>query len=73
MRPEYQSILLNKVEDFGVHAGQYYPLEVEIFASALDEKLLGLLWNRYWVSTLSQSPLISVALLFSLPFFFHFG
>ncbi|KAK7032927.1 MPN domain-containing protein [Favolaschia claudopus] len=56
---EYQTIPLSKIEDFGVHAGQYYPLEVEIFKSSLDTELLGLLWNKYWVNTLSQSPLIS--------------
>ncbi|KAI0065232.1 Mov34-domain-containing protein [Artomyces pyxidatus] len=56
---EYQSIPLSKIEDFGVHANQYYPLEVQIFKSSLDTELLGLLWNKYWVNTLSQSPLIS--------------
>ncbi|KIP09733.1 hypothetical protein PHLGIDRAFT_18515 [Phlebiopsis gigantea 11061_1 CR5-6] len=56
---EYQSIPLHKIEDFGVHANQYYPLEVQIFKSSLDNELLGLLWNKYWVNTLSQSPLIS--------------
>ncbi|KAI0311639.1 JAB1/Mov34/MPN/PAD-1 ubiquitin protease-domain-containing protein [Amylostereum chailletii] len=56
---EYQSIPLNKIEDFGVHANQYYPLDVQIFKSSLDTELLGLLWNKYWVNTLSQSPLIS--------------
>ncbi|KDN39096.1 Mov34-domain-containing protein [Tilletiaria anomala UBC 951] len=55
---EYQNIPYNKIEDFGVHANQYYPLQVEIFKSSLDDKLLALLWNKYWVSTLSQSPLI---------------
>ncbi|TKY89894.1 hypothetical protein EX895_001191 [Sporisorium graminicola] len=56
---EYQSIPLNKIEDFGVHADQYYPLEVEHFKSSLDAKLLDLLWNKYWQTTLSQSPLVS--------------
>lgn len=56
---EYQSIPLSKIEDFGVHANQYYSLEVQIFKSSLDTELLGLLWNKYWVNTLSQSPLIS--------------
>jgi len=56
---EYQSIPLNKIEDFGVHANQYYQLDVQIFTSSLDTHLLGLLWNKYWVNTLSQSPLIS--------------
>ncbi|KAK0461144.1 JAB1/Mov34/MPN/PAD-1 ubiquitin protease-domain-containing protein [Desarmillaria tabescens] len=56
---EYQSIPLSKIEDFGVHANQYYQIDVEIFKSTLDNELLGLLWNKYWVNTLSQSPLIS--------------
>jgi hypothetical protein len=59
---EYQSIPLNKIEDFGVHANQYYSLDVQIFKSSLDTELLGMLWNKYWVNTLSQSPLISVRL-----------
>jgi COP9 signalosome complex subunit 5 len=58
---EYQSIPLSKIEDFGVHANSYYPLDIQIFKSALDDSLLGLLWNKYWVNTLSQSPLISVS------------
>ncbi|KJA26913.1 hypothetical protein HYPSUDRAFT_36079 [Hypholoma sublateritium FD-334 SS-4] len=56
---EYQSIPLSKIEDFGVHANQYYQLEVEVFKSTLDNDLLSMLWNKYWVNTLSQSPLIS--------------
>ncbi|KAF8511322.1 JAB1/Mov34/MPN/PAD-1 ubiquitin protease-domain-containing protein [Gautieria morchelliformis] len=56
---EYQSIPLAKIEDFGVHANQYYSLDVEIFKSELDEELLAKLWNKYWVNTLSSSPLIS--------------
>ena len=49
---EYQPIPLNKIEDFGVHCKQYYPLEVSFFKSSLDKRLLEHLWNRYWVSTL---------------------
>lgn len=59
---EYQSIPLNKIEDFGVHANSYYPLEISHFKSTSDAKLLDLLWNKYWVMTLSQSPLISVSI-----------
>ncbi|KAL9128939.1 MAG: hypothetical protein Q9217_002493 [Psora testacea] len=55
----YQSIPLNKVEDFGAHASRYYPLEISHFKSTLDTHLLELLWNKYWVSTLSQSPLFT--------------
>ncbi|KAF3483273.1 COP9 signalosome complex subunit 5 [Arthroderma uncinatum] len=56
---EYQSIPLNKVEDFGAHASQYYSLEVSNFKSTLDTKILSLLWNKYWVATISQSPLFT--------------
>ncbi|GAA5995420.1 Mov34/MPN/PAD-1 family protein [Rhodotorula paludigena] len=56
---EYQSIPVDKIEDFGVHANAYYPLEVSHFKSSHDAKLLDLLWNKYWVMTLSQSPLVS--------------
>ena len=52
---------MDKIEDFGVHADQYYPLKVEIYKTKLDERLLELLWNKYWVATLSQSPILSVS------------
>lgn len=56
---EYQTIPLSKIEDFGVHAKQYYSLDVTFFKSGLDSHLLDLLWNKYWVNTLSTSPLIA--------------
>ena len=37
---------------------QYYSLDVSFFKSSLDSSLLSLLWNKYWVNTLSSSPLI---------------
>lgn len=58
---EYQSIPIDKIEDFGAHANSYYPLKVEIYKSKTDEQLLDLLWNKYWVATLSQSPILSVS------------
>uniref|UniRef100_A0A2K5EXT3 COP9 signalosome complex subunit 5 n=1 Tax=Aotus nancymaae TaxID=37293 RepID=A0A2K5EXT3_AOTNA len=39
---EYQTIPLNKIEDFGIHCKQYYALEVSYFKSSLDRKLLKL-------------------------------
>jgi hypothetical protein len=36
---------------------QYYSLDVSFFKSGLDSHLLDLLWNKYWVNTLSASPL----------------
>ncbi|KAI8381179.1 JAB1/Mov34/MPN/PAD-1 ubiquitin protease-domain-containing protein [Radiomyces spectabilis] len=56
---EYQTIPLNKIEDFGVHAKSYYPLEISHFKSTLDHELLNVLWNKYWVNTLSQSSLLT--------------
>lgn len=56
---EYQSIPTGKIEDFGAHANSYYSLDVTHFKSTLDNHLLGLLWNKYWVSTLAQSPLFT--------------
>ncbi|KMU85944.1 COP9 signalosome complex subunit 5 [Coccidioides immitis H538.4] len=50
---------VHKVEDFGAHASQYYSLEVSHFKSTLDTKILSLLWNKYWVATISQSPLFT--------------
>jgi len=58
---EYQTIPLNKIEDFGVHCKQYYSLEVNYFKSSLDRRLLDSLWNKYWVNTLSSTSLITNA------------
>lgn len=52
---------MDKIEDFGAHANAYYPLKIEIFKTQTDEKLLDLLWNKYWVATLSQSNALSVS------------
>ncbi|CAI7849313.1 unnamed protein product, partial [Closterium sp. NIES-54] len=56
---EYQTIPLNKIEDFGVHCKQYYSLDITYFKSSLDSHLLDLLWNKYWVNTLSSSQLLA--------------
>lgn len=58
---EYQTIPLEKIEDFGVHCKQYYPLEVSYFKSQLDRRLLDSLWNKYWINTLSSCSLITNA------------
>jgi COP9 signalosome complex subunit 5 len=55
----HQTVPLNKAVDFGAHASRYYSLEVEHFRSTLDARLLELLWNKYWVQTLSQTPLFT--------------
>jgi len=50
---------MNKIEDFGVHANQYYSLDISYFKSSLDGHMLDQLWNKYWVNTLASSPLIA--------------
>ncbi|KAL7414963.1 JAB1/Mov34/MPN/PAD-1 ubiquitin protease-domain-containing protein [Mrakia frigida] len=55
----YQSIPVDKIADFGAHANEYYPLKVSIFKSSLDGRLLDLLWEKYWVKTLSTNSLVS--------------
>jgi len=41
--------------DFGQFASQYYQLKVSVFKSALDARLLELLWSKYWVKSLAVS------------------
>lgn len=55
----YQTVPMAKAEDFGAHASRYYSLEVETFKSTMEAQLLDLLWNKYWVQTLSANPLIT--------------
>ncbi|KAL0393854.1 UNVERIFIED_CONTAM: COP9 signalosome complex subunitb [Sesamum latifolium] len=65
---EYQTIPLNKIEDFGVHCKQNFLNQLILvystmhwishISSHLDCHLLDLLWNKYWVNTLSSSPLL---------------
>jgi COP9 signalosome complex subunit 5 len=50
------TVRARQIEDFGVHANAYYALDVSYFKSSLDGALLDLLWNKYWVNTLSSTP-----------------
>ncbi|KAL1838040.1 hypothetical protein VTJ49DRAFT_3113 [Mycothermus thermophilus] len=53
------TVPLTKVTDFGAHADKYYALRVEHYRSGLDGRLLERLWNKYWVQTLAQNPLLT--------------
>jgi COP9 signalosome complex subunit 5 len=53
------AVPMAKAADFGAHANRYYSLEVSNFKSTLDSKILEALWNKYWVQTLSSSPLFT--------------
>lgn len=58
-----QTIPLAKVEDYGVHADAYYPLDVAVFAPTPAARALRGLWARYWAATLAASPLAATAAL----------
>lgn len=47
--------LKSKKQDFGIHADQYYPLEVKLFKSPRDEELVDAILNKSWVSNLLRS------------------
>jgi COP9 signalosome complex subunit 5 len=55
---EYQTIPLDKIDDFGVHSKRYYQLNLSYFKSSLDASFLDLLWSKYWARALSSSPLL---------------
>ena len=59
MPNEFESVPLAKIEDFGAHQNQYYQLDISYFKSACDTALLNTIWNKYWVATLSSSPMLS--------------
>lgn len=56
---EYQTVPMDKIEDFGVHCKRYYPLDISVFKSTSDVKLLDLLWSKYWAGALSSSPTLT--------------
>jgi len=56
---EYQSIPLDMIQDFGAHCNRYYQLDISVFKSSLDSRLFDLLWNKYWVNSLSSSTLLN--------------
>lgn len=47
----------SKIEEFGAHFAKYYEVPITIFRSNADARELDLLWNKYWMQTLSASPL----------------
>ncbi|KAJ8904763.1 hypothetical protein NDN08_001279 [Rhodosorus marinus] len=58
MLSSHQVIPLEKIAEYGHHHSKYYKLEIKCFKSKLDASLLEAVWNRFWASTLSTSPLL---------------
>lgn len=56
---EQGDVPLAKMSEFGAHASKYYSLEISHFKSTLDAHLLDLLWQKYWVQTLSANPMLT--------------
>eukprot|EP01016_Furgasonia_blochmanni_P025924 TRINITY_DN276_c0_g1_i3.p1 TRINITY_DN276_c0_g1~~TRINITY_DN276_c0_g1_i3.p1 ORF type:complete len:388 (+),score=115.94 TRINITY_DN276_c0_g1_i3:68-1165(+) len=56
---EEQAIPSDKTEDFGVHHHKYYSLEVSFYKNSLDTEMIEVLWNKYWIKTLTNSSLFS--------------
>ena len=56
---ENQVIPLDKIEDFGVHYKKYYSLDISFYKNSLDIELIDVLWNKYWISTITQSAIFT--------------
>ena len=54
---KHANLPAEKIEDFGVHAQEYYSLDVEFFRNPNDHKLLQHLWDAAWIDVLARSPL----------------
>jgi COP9 signalosome complex subunit 5 len=55
---EVENIPLAKIEEFGLHANEYFKLDHSFFKSKTDQDLLERLWTRYWVHTISSQTLV---------------
>jgi COP9 signalosome complex subunit 5 len=59
--PEWdgEGVPMSKVLEFGAHFKEYYEVPIHVYRSTADAVELDLLWNKYWMQTLSASPLTS--------------
>ena len=48
---------MHKIQEWGLHADKYYPLHVSYYKSSLDSDIIDVLWNKYWINTLSKSAI----------------
>lgn len=56
---DMEGVPLSRIEEYGAHANKYYEVPIHFFRSTADKDALDLLWNRYWMQTLSVSPLVA--------------
>ena len=58
-------IPLDKIEDFGLQANQYYELNIEYYTTEADEKVIKDIITKSWGETISSSPLTTTAEFFA--------
>ena len=55
---EFDSIPLNRAEEFGVHQTKYYRLPHHFFQSNFESNVVKLIYKNYWVDTLCSNALL---------------
>ena len=54
---EFDSIPLNRADEFGIHQSRYYRMQHNYFQSKYESKIVKLIYKNYWVDTLSSNAL----------------
>jgi COP9 signalosome complex subunit 5 len=52
-----EGVPASKIQEFGAHFAKYYEVPIHVYRSTADAVELDLLWNKYWMQTLTASPL----------------
>ena len=55
---EFDSIPLNRADEFGIHQSKYYRLPHHFFHSNFESNVIKLIYKNYWVDTLCSNALL---------------
>jgi COP9 signalosome complex subunit 5 len=55
---EFDSIPLNRADEFGIHQSKYYRMPHYFFQSKYESNIVRLMYKNYWVDTLSSNALL---------------
>ena len=55
---QFESIPLNKAEEFGVHQSRYYRMPHYFFQSKFESNIVKLIYKNYWVDSLCANALL---------------
>ena len=55
---EFDSIPLNRADEFGIHQSKYYRMPHFFFQSKYESNVVRLMYKNYWVDTLSSNALL---------------